>query len=414
MNTFNRLLLRCTRLWFFFTIVTIPFSLTYITVHPFALSYLNVISVIFILLTSACLATGCIHYKPVNDRSLIVLCGLLFLVIVYAIPFTHPLRNWVGFGVSRLGQPFLVGFASYQLLANKVIKVEEIIKALFYSLIPLCIGGLLQLVDILPHRDPTRITVLYSFANTFARYVDILLTLSLFWLLFSGSKATYLRISLWVAGGFLLLTTISYNGVVSLVLAFGITFLLLPKQFRRAQYWLYSIGIAVTLLVASQVQHLPKWHMSINDSRVTRLEFWKVATMSIKDHFWTGIGIKGWETQYPQLVVKYAHGPILSRVSMQPHNVFLDSFLKAGLPGFIIITALLIWPIVKGYQLFRRAPTLQNGGWFGLSIFTYGVAMLLFGIIDDPIWSDDTIPLLFILYFAVSYELCRIQKKEKA
>jgi O-antigen ligase len=159
--------------------------------------------------------------------------------------------------------------------------------------------------------------------------------------------------------------------------------------------------------VAIGARHLPKWHTSVTESRLTRLEFWKVARGVIHDHFWTGIGIKGWESQYAVNVRKYAPYPPLNWASPQPHDVFLDSFVKAGLPGFLAITALLLWPIGAGISVARRR---GPESWYGIAIASCGVALLVFGIIDDPLWSDDMIPLLFIVYSGLSYVLVRTKK----
>jgi O-antigen ligase len=174
----------------------------------------------------------------------------------------------------------------------------------------------------------------------------------------------------------------------------------------------------LAIIVVINAPKLPKYETSITSSRLTRLQFWTVAEGVIRDHFWTGIGIKTWEDTYPQLVQKYYidvyHKPPLNYGSVQPQNVFLDSFVKAGLPGFIAITAVLLWPIFEGIALARTYKERNPDWWVGLSLAAYGVALLVFGLIDDPLWSDDTMPILFILYFLLAFCIIRAMKKHPA
>lgn len=317
--------------------------------------------------------------------------------------FTHPLRNGIGLWTSRLLQPLLVGFIVYEMVVQNYLKPAEVIRSFFWSLVPLLLLGGMQATGLIDYRDPGRITASYFYPNTFARYMDILLLVSLPWLLFSqqGSKRLYL--GLWGLGVVLLLSSKSYNGAVSLGVGLLVFFLLLPATWQRVKVLGIGVLIIGGCLVALNAPKLPKWQTSIHDSRLTRLEFWHVATGVIQDHFWTGIGIKTWEKDYPHLVERYGPFPPLNWGSVQPHNVFLDSFIKAGLPGFFAITALLLWPVAEGIRFCRaRYAARAHDWWVGLSLASYGVAMLMFGLIDDPLWSDDTMPVLFILLFLLA------------
>ncbi len=404
------------KIWLLVLIFGIPFLLHYITEEPFAISWLNILSIGFIGLGFINLVFGIVPYKPIPHKGFLFLIGIFLLTMAYALLFTHPLRNGIGLWTSRLGQPLLVGFFSYQLLANNIILPKNMIQALFWSLVPLLILGGLQAVGVTPYRDPGRITASYFYPNTFARYMDILLLVTLPWILFSGQKYKQMYLGIWLLGVVLLLTSKSYNGAVSLFTGLVALFLLLPKPFTQLKHLVIGGLLVVALIVSVNAPKLPKWQTSITDSRLTRLEFWEVAGGVIKDHFWTGIGIKGWEKTYPQLVEKYYiqkhHKLPRNWGSVQPHNVFLDSFIKAGLPGFFAITALLIWPVVEGLQFSRSYLEKNKHWWVGLSLAAYGVAMLTFGLIDDPIWSDDTMPLLFILFFLLAYVVSRNKLKK--
>jgi len=386
----------------------IPLSLHYLTEHPFAISSLNLLSVAVILLGALNLLTKQLTWQPVRNKSFIWVIGGLLLAMLWALFFTHPLRNGVGLWTSRLSQPLLLAIMTYQLIANGYLQLEEIVTTLFLSLIPLAIVGALQVAHIIPYGQPHRITALYQFPNTFARYVFMLLLVSLPWLLMKA-KYKLPGYVLWGVGVLLLLGSVSYGGSVSLFCGLVTILLLLPSEFSRLKKY-GLIGLTVlALLVVTQAPRLPKWHTSITDSKATRLEFWHVALGVIHDHFWTGIGIKGWETQYSVNVLKYiSYYPPLNWASPQPHDVFLDSFVKAGFPGFVAIMALLLWPVIAGIKLARKR---DAESWYGIAIAACGVALIVFGIIDDPFWSDDMIPLLFILYSALAWALSAVSSK---
>jgi O-antigen ligase len=396
-------LIKLQRWWLLALLFLIPLSLKYIVKEPYAISWLNLLSVGFIGIGVLNALLGSLPLRPIKHRPFVVLLYVFLAVMAFALFFTHPFRNGIGLWTSRLVQPLLVGFFAYQLFVCEKVKVDDCVQALFWSLVPLLIVGTMQAFGIIEYRDPGRITATYFYPNTFARYVEILLLITLPWILFSRQRGKRLHLGIWLLGIVLLLTSQSYNGVVSFGAGLVTILLLLPRPLSQLKRTVL-IGLAlITLVVALQAPKLPKWQTSITDSRLTRLEFWHVALGVIQDNFWTGIGIKTWEATYPKLVEKYGPFPPLNWGSVQPHNVFLDSFIKAGLPGFFAITTLLLWPIFEGIAFTRSYAQRNPNWWYGLSMAGYGVAMLVFGLIDDPIWSDDTMPLLFILFFILAY-----------
>lgn len=335
---------------------------------------------------------------------------LLLVAMVFALFFTHPLRAGIGFWISRLGQPLLLAWFVYQLLAAQVVEIKELIRTFFYGLLGLLVVSILQILGLVAEAEPHRLTGLFSHANTFGRFMDIILLVSLPWLAFSESKRPWWQWVLWILGLGMLLGSESYNGVLSFGVGLGLLLLCLPKKYRKITVG-GLIGLALLAgIIATNLQRLPKWQTTITDSRLTRLEYWHVAVSTIKDHFWTGIGIKGWENQYPDLVAKYGPHPPLNWVSLQPHNIFLDSLLKAGPLGLVAIMSLLLWPIYLGWQLFKKSK-MGELGWFGLAMLVYGAAMLSFGLIDDPIWSDETVPLLFMFIMMLVWGLESLREK---
>ncbi|HEY1074234.1 MAG TPA: hypothetical protein VGE59_00840, partial [Patescibacteria group bacterium] len=201
--------------WLFALLFLIPLSLQYLIKTPVAISTLNILSLGFIFLGVLNALTGGVPIRPVQHRSYVWVILLLLGALAYALLFTHPLRNAVGLWTSRLSQPLLVGYFAYQLLANRVITLSEPIRALFYSLVPLLILGGMQLTGFLPYADTDRVTASYFFPNTFARYVGIVLLISLPWILFSIRQYKRLHLGLWILGVLLLLSSKSYGGTVA-------------------------------------------------------------------------------------------------------------------------------------------------------------------------------------------------------
>jgi len=228
-------LVKCERAVLLALLILIPFSLHYLVLSPAAISSLNLLSVAVILLGAINLATGAVPFAKIADRRTIAVFALLIIAMAFAFFFTHPLRNGVGLWTSRLLQPLLLAFAAYQLLAAGYLKVEELLQALFLSIIPLVIGGILQARGIIPPGvDPTRITVLYQEPNTFARYIEILLLLSFPWIFFRRTAIAWWEVAVWALGVILLLETKSYNGVLTFAIGMLVMIAFLPAASRQS------------------------------------------------------------------------------------------------------------------------------------------------------------------------------------
>lgn len=371
--------------------ILIPISLKYVTKEPFALSYLNFLSVGLIALTGLGLLTRSLQHRSVGNPVFTVCLTLFLLGMLNALLATDQLRDGIGLWTSRLTQPLLVGYCAYLLLSNRLVKLDWLMKAFLVGLLLTELIGLAQWLSLIPTGDPGRLTGAYQYPNTFARYLDIVLALSLPWL--ATTKPGRLWWLIWLTGIAILLGTISYNGVLTFYLSL-ILFLLLGNLSRLIKRLGLGLLIGVGALTIILAPSLPKYQTSVNDSRLTRLEFWQVAWGVTRDHPWTGIGIKGWEQKYNQLVRQYVPGLPRNWGSVQPHNVFLDALVKGGIPALIGVVAMMLWPIFGGYRLWRSR---SEYAWLGLGALGYGVAMFWFGLIDDPIWSDDTVPILFIV-----------------
>jgi O-antigen ligase len=393
-------LLMLQKWWLLGLVFLIPFSLHYIVAEPFAVSYLNLLSVVFIGITFVNVVAKQMRLVHVGNRTFLTLLALLFLALIWALFSTHPLRNAFGLWTSRLLQPCLVGYCLYLSYVNGVVTLRQVLTSLLVSLGALVCVGALQVAHVIPTNDPGRLTAFYDFTNSFARFITMILLLTLPWLVFSPQDKGRLWLKIvWILGVLLLLGTKSYGATLAFVIGIIALFVMLPAEFRRLKLWVLAALAVVLLLVGLNASKLPKYQITTHDSVASRLEYWGIARGVIRDHLWTGIGIKTWETTYPQLVEKYGHIPPLNWVSPQPHNVYLDSLVKAGVLGLIGIIGFLLWPVIAGYQLLTRK---NPEWWFGLGVFAFGVAMLAFGLVDDPLWSDDSSLMFFLVAFLVA------------
>lgn len=387
--------------WFLYGLLCfLPLLHPYVLTEPYAVSYINIVSIIFILFGIVNMLTGRLKVLPIEPKGLRVILGLFILAMLWALIFTDPISNGFGTWISRVLQPLLVGYGVYLLIKNNQLTTLNMLRALLYSLIPLTLICLLQLNGYLPFQDASRVSGFYESANLLARFVSFVMLLGLP-IIFQ--KCWWLDRFAWILGLPLIWLSQSYGGSIALWSGLLAALFVLPPAYRRVQLWGIGALSLAALLVVLYGPHLPKWEQTITYSISGRVEFWRVAVAVISDHFWTGIGLKGWETSYPDLVRLYGPSNPMSLVSSHPHNVFLDSFLKGGLPGFIGITAFLVWGIQYGWQALRQnRKTYSTNYWLGLGLMSYGIGLLVFGQADDPVWSHDSTLILMVSYFGIA------------
>jgi len=126
-----------------------------------------------------------------------------------------------------------------------------------------------------------------------------------------------------------------------------------------------------------------------------------VASKVIEARPWTGLGSKGWENQYGELIQQYPYRefPPYNWISPQPHNLVLDALVKGGIPMLLAVSAFVLWPLIAAWRLIR----MQNV--WGLSMLGASAFLLLFSTIDDPLWADDMVPLFALVYAVALYLL---------
>jgi O-antigen ligase len=181
------------------------------------------------------------------------------------------------------------------------------------------------------------------------------------------------------------LLTYSRGGFLAALLAIALFFLL---ALRRRRWVATGAGVAVLLVgalalpkVGARVRH----QLDLSDpqnSFVTRLPIWRAAVRMIRDHPFQGVGIAGFRDELRRYApdVLQSHG--------HPHNVFLNMWLTLGLLGllaFLWVGVTIGRATVQGLRL--------GHGWALYPLYcglaAAFIAILVHGMIDNAIWSND-------------------------
>jgi len=401
----RRALLKINIFAFLALIALTPFFIGYLWREPLAISYLNLASGAVIILTAANLLLGSLRLEPIRSHSLTLAIVLFAAMLLWGSVLSEPLRSILGPWTSRFLQPLLVGYSGYLLLRGDLLSYQVLARALYLSLLFLAGLGLLQLNGVISANNE-RITGLYLFPNSFARYLEILLLVLLPVWLVAADRLRKWFFLIWLLGLITLLATQSYAGVGSFVLGLMALVAFLPTRFKPLKL---AVIVIITLGLSAAIAwraSLPKYQETVTSSLATRQQFWHIGWQTIKAQPLTGIGLEGWERRYLELARTYIderQEKIIETDSAQPHNIFLDGWLRGGIIGLIAVSYLLLWPIVYSWRLIKDAYTASKSApWLAYGALGYGVAMLTFGLVDDPIFSDDAMTILFVLFFALA------------
>ena len=157
-----------------------------------------------------------------------------------------------------------------------------------------------------------------------------------------------------------------------------ITLLFLSRSWKKI---LTSAGVAA-LVLAIVVFSVPWFSQRISDSfslekNTYRLNFWKIAWNTFLEHPVTGVGsgmLTGYLEPYKEqgLIDNTAHA----------HNLYLHELAENGIPGFILVTGVHIYFLVKYMKVFRRGsdPLLKA---FSLGVALSFVNLLVAGFFEN-------------------------------
>ncbi len=195
-----------------------------------------------------------------------------------------------------------------------------------------------------------------------------------------------------------ILLTKSLGGLLALVVAAAVVSYcqLKNQQSRLAPLPLVAILIAAIalfgILTGSFDQLLSK---NSDQSFQSRYEIWFTAWQIGREHPVVGIGPGRFESVYPTRVNRYFVDPIEWSVP-QPHNLYLATWLSAGLLGLIGLFGLI------GLGLSQAT---RSGNYLVVGALT---AILVHGLIDTSYWKND-LAVIFFLVLALTASSYRQQ-----
>ena len=179
----------------------------------------------------------------------------------------------------------------------------------------------------------------------------------------------------WLALGIVLLFTLFYRlrspkkilaSLVILIAAGGIFLAVSPRTFQRVQ----------TMTSATQEQSVTE-----------RFLMWKSAINAIEENPLTGVGFGNYEAQYQE---NYILDEAKERSQGHAHNVYLQFWAEAGLPGVILFCALF------GYILLWSWRRAKN--FYGLIIFSATLGLMLYGLTDYTFASFSAMRVYWLLF----------------
>jgi hypothetical protein len=77
-----------------------------------------------------------------------------------------------------------------------------------------------------------------------------------------------------------------------------------------------------------------------------RLEFARAAITIIKENPWFGVGAGNWKEEFRKTFEK-SNSKLDKELYASSHNQYLNYMVKFGIPGFLIIMFLLVYPVIK-------------------------------------------------------------------
>lgn len=177
---------------------------------------------------------------------------------------------------------------------------------------------------------------------------------------------------------------------------------------KRAILPIIGLGIISIIMVVFAVQQ-PRFSRAFDFTEGTnfyRLRVWESSLQMIADHPLTGLGLDQFLYEYRgQYIIPDAwEEPNLSH----PHNIFLDFWIRLGVLGIVLITAILLvfWrKNQQTYQTFQGKDPLQ----LAISIGILGSMMdiLAHGLVDNSVFVFD-LAYIFMFLMALSIKLPNI------
>ncbi|MFC1600004.1 O-antigen ligase family protein [Patescibacteria group bacterium] len=202
----------------------------------------------------------------------------------------------------------------------------------------------------------------------------------------------------------------SYGGIlgVFVVLLIYIVFERFRANAKQIKKFFNRILLAILLIIiigggmaaslnSEKFQNLTRFdeHTSV----ATRLEIWQVGGHLIKENPLFGIGLGMYQENYNLRAEEILQRKPLEETRLHSHNVFMETWLNAGLLGLVSF----VWLIVLAYFQILKVKNKEDKLmlYAGIAMLTY---IVVHGLIDVTFWKND-LALIFWLIMGVIFSL---------
>ncbi len=202
-------------------------------------------------------------------------------------------------------------------------------------------------------------------------------------------------------------------GIGGLVIA-----LILSGRLLTTHYSLLTQGLVVGLLVIAALSWFavrpnfaltPQEGGRITASTNVRWQLWSATGEVVQQHWLLGAGLGGFQQQFGELTRDRVNYPeFITPRARTPHNLVIGIWMETGLIGLI---GLLVALVLVGKTLFRalrsdgNTPPLggvreergQRARSMAVALLGSWFVLLAHGLVDQPIWKNDTMVLFWLL-----------------
>ncbi|MBF0350513.1 MAG: O-antigen ligase family protein [SAR324 cluster bacterium] len=214
--------------------------------------------------------------------------------------------------------------------------------------------------------------------------------------------------------GLAILFSLGRSSWIGAIVALCILCLRLPKKIILLIAGVGVLAVVVLLPVAHLGDSFEKYQQPIESGLKARLDsmfvarlqsdrfaMWETGIMSIKDHFWFGIGWKNDTVvmdKYRQQITERNGHIFWNKASAGIHNIYLQMFVYLGFPGLLLYLGLWGCMFRWNYQNIRlsQPASLENGILWGMSAGWMG--FMLAGFFENDFMDGETQTLLFMLW----------------
>lgn len=324
--------------------------------------------------------------------------ALLILVLSAVAVFVSPdLTRAAGIWKAYFAEAFLFFIVFVGVVKSRA-EVKNIILALGAPVLYISVFGIVQALTngwLVPAEfwlrgDTHRVTSFFSYPNAIGLLVApiVMLYLGYAWQWVKNSSQ---RWQIWLAlysaavivGGGLVIWLAKSEGAL-VALAVGVLVLLVFHSSRTRWVAFLLVALGVGCLILNYLPELLIQKLTLHDwSGLVRLNMWRETIAMLRDHWFWGAGLAGYQT-----VVAPYHSSKAIEIFLFPHNIILNFWSELGLLGLLAFTYLTArYFIVARRFLVSREPAEFKA--LALAMAAVLVVVLTHGLVDAPYFKND-------------------------